>query len=229
MTSASPRPNLAIAAYRQLKRDIIRGVYAPGEKLRMSHLKERYALGVGPMREALSQLVGERLVTAVSQRGYRVAEMSIEELESLYDARAELEGLVLELAIARGGDDWEAGIVAKAHALAKVAEVHSAEDMLDVWDTRHQAFHSAIAAGCDSPHLLQARTWLFDQAERYRHLWLCQTVFSAEALDAKRQEHAALTDAILARDTPTARAMMREHLMTPVPIIKEVLREQGLV
>lgn len=226
MTSASPRPNLAIAAYRQLKRDIIRGVYAPGEKLRMNHLKERYALGVGPMREALSQLVGERLVTAVSQRGYRVAEMSIEELESLYDARAELEGLVLELAIARGGDDWEAGIVAKAHALAKVAEVHSAEDMLDVWDTRHQAFHSAIAAGCDSPHLLQARTWLFDQAERYRHLWLCQTVFSAEALDAKRREHAALTDAILARDTPTARAMMREHLMSPVPIIKEVMQQR---
>ena len=72
MTSASPRPNLAIAAYRQLKRDIIRGVYAPGEKLRMSHLKERYALGVGPMREALSQLVGERLVTAVKPGNHLV-------------------------------------------------------------------------------------------------------------------------------------------------------------
>ncbi|NWO09111.1 DNA-binding transcriptional regulator CsiR [Chromohalobacter salexigens] len=229
MTRASPRPNLAIGAYRHLKRDIIRGAYAPGEKLRMSDLKTRYDLGVGPMREALSQLVSERLVTAVSQRGYRVAEMSLKELEDLYDARAQLEGLVLELAIARGGDDWEAQILAKAHALSKVVEVHSADEMLDIWDARHQAFHGAIVAGCDSPHLLQTRAWLFDQAERYRHLWLCQTVFSMEALDAKRREHAALTDAILARDAATACTMMREHLMTPVPIIKEVLRDQGLV
>ncbi|MCI0508817.1 GntR family transcriptional regulator [Chromohalobacter marismortui] len=228
MTRASPRPNLAIGAYRHLKRDIIRGVYAPGEKLRMSDLKTRYDLGVGPMREALSQLVGERLVTTVSQRGYRVAEMSIKELEELYDARAQLEGLILELAIARGGDDWEAEILAKAHALSKVVEVHSAEDMLEVWDRRHQAFHSAIATGCDSPHLLQARTWLFDQAERYRHLWLCQTVFSDAALDTKRREHAALTDTILARDTAAARARMREHLMSPVPIIKRVLQQRGL-
>ncbi len=34
----------------------------------MSLLTARYALGVGPLREALSQLVAERLVTVVNQR-----------------------------------------------------------------------------------------------------------------------------------------------------------------
>tara|TARA_B100000678_G_scaffold261635_1_gene243266 strand:- start:1603 stop:2292 length:690 start_codon:yes stop_codon:yes gene_type:complete len=229
MTNASPRPNLAISAYQQLKSDIIRGVYAPGEKLLMSRLKVRYGLGIGPMREALSQLVSEHLVTAASQRGYRVAGMSVQELEAIYDARAHLEGLVLELAISRGDDDWEAEILAKAHTLAKVMEVNSADDMLDVWDARHKAFHSAIAAGCRSPHLLQARKALFDQAERYRHLWLCQTVFSEDALETKRQEHAALTEVILDRDASKAREMMLKHLMTPVPVIKQVLRDRGLV
>ncbi|MBZ9560256.1 MULTISPECIES: DNA-binding transcriptional regulator CsiR [Modicisalibacter] len=229
MTRDVPRPNLAISAHQRLKRDIIRGVFAPGEKLLMSRLKARYELGVGPLREALSQLIGERLVTAVSQRGYRVAGMSLQELEDVYDARAELEGLVLELAIARGDDDWEAQILARAHTLAKVMEVNSAEEMLDVWDARHQAFHTAIAAGCRSPHLLQARAALFDQAERYRHLWLCRTVFSDDALDAKRREHAALVEAILARDTPRARAMMRDHLMTPVPIIRQELEARALI
>ena len=51
----------AIDGYRWLKNDIIRGVYQPDEKLRMSLLTSRYALGVGPLREALSQLVAERL------------------------------------------------------------------------------------------------------------------------------------------------------------------------
>lgn len=229
MTQPAPRPNLAISAYRQLKRDIIRGVYAPGEKLLMSRLKARYDLGVGPVREALSQLVGEHLVTAVSQRGYRVAGMSEQELNDIYDARAHLEGLMLELAIARGGDEWEADILAKLHTLAKVVEVHNADEMLDVWDARHKAFHYAIVAGCQSPHLLRVRESLFDQAERYRHLWLCETVFSEAALEAKRREHAALVDAILARDSERACERMREHLMTPVPIIREALVARGLV
>lgn len=223
------RQNLGISAYHWLKRDIIRGVYPPDEKLLMSTLKSRYDLGVGPLREALSQLVAERLVVAISQRGYRVAPMSLTELRDIYDARAHLEGLILELAIARGDDAWEADILAKAHTLSKVVEVSGPEEVLDVWDNRHKAFHTAIAAGCGSHHLLQARAGLFDQAERYRHLWLCETVFSTDALETKRQEHAALVEAILARDSTRATHLMREHLMTPVPIITDKLRERGLV
>lgn len=224
----SPRQNLAISAYNWLKRDIIRGLFQPGEKLLMSRLKEHYGLGIGPLREALSQLVAERLVVAISQRGYRVASMSLAELHDLYDARAQLEGLILKLAIERGDDAWEASILATAHTLAKVMEVNTPEELLEVWDTRHQAFHTAIASGCRSPHLLQVRESLFDQVERYRHLWLRETVLSEEALERKRQQHAALVDVILARQAERAAEMMREHLMTPVPIITEVMRRRGL-
>ncbi|MGJ7456180.1 DNA-binding transcriptional regulator CsiR [Halomonas sp. MA07-2] len=228
MDTTSPRQNLGISAYRWLKQDIIRGAFQPGEKLLMSRLKERYDLGVGPLREALSQLVAERLVVAISQRGYRVAPMSLAELADLYDARAELEGLVLRLAIERGDDAWEAGVLARAHTLAKVMEVNSPDELLDVWDARHKAFHTAIASGCRSPHLLQVREGLFDQVERYRHLWLRATVFSERALARKREEHTALVEVILARDVERAAEMMREHLMTPVPIIIEAMQRQGL-
>ncbi|RCV86696.1 DNA-binding transcriptional regulator CsiR [Billgrantia montanilacus] len=225
---SSPRQNLGISAYSWLKHDITRGVFQPGEKLLMSRLKERYDLGIGPLREALSQLVAERLVVAISQRGYRVAPMSMAELTDLYDARAQLEGLILKLAIERGDDSWEADILAKAHTLSKVMEVNTPDELLDVWDTRHQAFHTAIASGCRSPHLLQVRESLFDQVERYRHLWLCETVLSEAALERKRREHAALVDVILERKAERAADMMREHLMTPVPIITEVMRRRGL-
>ena len=50
----------SLDGYRWLKNDIIRGNFQPDEKLRMSLLTSRYALGVGPLREALSQLVAER-------------------------------------------------------------------------------------------------------------------------------------------------------------------------
>lgn len=228
METEAPRQNLAINAYRTLKHDIIRGRYAPEEKLLMSRLKERYGVSTGPLREALSQLVADRLVVAISQRGYRVAPMSLAELNDIYDARAQLEGLILRLAIERGDDDWEASVVATAHRLAKVTEISSPDELLDGWDFRHKAFHTAIASGCNSPHLLQMRHTLFDQVERYRHLWLQETVMSSDALELKRQEHAALVEVILARDAERAAVQMRDHLMTPVPIITRVLEARGI-
>ncbi len=225
---ASPRPNQGINAYRWLKQDIISGALAPDTKLLMTHLRDRYGLGTGPLREALSQLVAERLVVAISQRGYRVASMSIAELEDIYDARAHLESLIVEMAIARGDDTWEANIIAQSHTLSKVMDVSGPNDVLDVWDHRHKAFHTAIAAGCGSQHLMQVRAQLFDQAERYRHLWLRETVFSSTALEQKRAEHAKLVRLILNRDASGASAYVREHLLTPVPIIIDVMHRRKL-
>lgn len=223
------RQNQAVAAYGRLKQDIVAGHFRPGDKLLMSHLKARYGIGTGPMREALSQLVTERLVTAVSQRGFRVAKMSLAELNDIYDARAHLEAMIVGLAVQRGDEHWEAQVIASAHTLASVAEIRSADEMLSLWDKRHQAFHTAIAAGCGSEKLMEMRAGLLGQAERYRQLWLRQTVYSPEALQQKRQEHAALVEVLLKRDADQASQMMLDHLLSPVPIITAIVREARLV
>ncbi|STL78326.1 GntR family transcriptional regulator [Escherichia coli] len=199
----------SLDGYRWLKNDIIRGNFQPDEKLRMSLLTSRYALGVGPLREALSQLVAERLVTVVNQKGYRVASMSEQELLDIFDARANMEAMLVSLAIARGGDEWEADVLAKAHLLSKLEACDASEKMLDEWDLRHQAFHTAIVAGCGSHYLLQMRERLFDLAARYRFIWLRRTVLSVEMLEDKHDQHQTLTAAVLARDTARASELMR--------------------
>lgn len=225
---ADAKENLGIRAYKLLKIDIIKGIFQPDEKLRMSVLKARYDLGIGPLREALSQLVAEHLVVAISQRGYRVAPMSLAELNDIYDARAQVEAMMLGLAIERGDDAWEANILAKSYQLAKLTEMSSTEGLLDIWDRRHSDFHTAMVVGCNSPHLMKVRAGLFDKVQRYRFLWLKETVFSAQALEAKRQEHAALVDATLERQKDKAVVLMHEHLMSPVPIIAQVMRQQSV-
>ena len=195
--TAIPQPT-AIDGYRWLKNDIIRGVYQPDEKLRMSLLTSRYELGVGPLREALSQLVAERLVTVVNQKGYRVAPMSEQELLDIFDARANMEAMLVALAIERGDDAWEAEILARAHMLSKLESIDASEQMLDEWDQRHQA-------------------------ARYRFIWLRKTVLSVEMLEDKHDQHQTLTEAILARDAARASELMRQHLLTPIPIIQQAM------
>ncbi len=228
MAVPEEKNNLANLAYAALKRDITEGVFQPGDKLLMSGLKERYEIGAGPMREALSRLVAERLVTAISQRGFRVAAMSIEEMKDIYFARAQLEAMITELAVARGGDEWEAGVVATAHTLSRVTEIQSADEMLSVWDSRHKAFHYAIASGCGSQKLMELRETMLDQAERYRQLWLRETVFSAAALQTKQEEHRELIDILLSGDAQASRRLMFDHMMNPIPIIIRILEARGL-
>ncbi len=186
----------------------------------MSLLTSRYELGVGPLREALSQLVAEGLVTVINQKGYRVAPMSEQELLDIFDARANMEAMLVRLAIERGGEEWEADLLARMHLLNKLESRDASEMMLDEWDQRHQAFHTAIVAGCGSRYLLQMRERLFDLAARYRYVWLRKTVLSVAMLEEKHGEHQRLLDAVLARDADKAGELMYQHLLTPIPIIR---------
>jgi len=171
----------------------------------------------------VANLVAERLVTVVNQKGYRVAPMSEQELLDIFDARANMEAMLVRLAIERGGDEWEAELLARAHLLNKLESCEASEHLLDEWDQRHQAFHTAIVAGCGSQYLLQMRERLFDLAARYRFIWLRTTVLSVEMLEDKHVQHQTLVDAILARDAEQASALMREHLLTPIPIIQQAM------
>lgn len=167
--------------------------------------------------------MAERLVTVVNQKGYRVASMSEAELLDIFDARANMEAMLVRLAIERGDDAWEAEILARAHMLSKLEASDASEHMLDEWDQRHQAFHSAIVAGCGSHYLLQMRERLFDLAARYRFIWLRETVLSVEMLEDKHIQHHTLTEAILAREAARASELMRQHLLTPIPIIRQAM------
>ena len=127
MTEATITPttqssdNFATQVLGQLKQDILTGYFKPGAKLKMARLKERYQVGVSPLREALSQLLVEQLVIVENQRGFTVHPISAEEMKDIYHTRAQIEGLCVSQAVELGDDAWEAGILAAAHQLKKSA------------------------------------------------------------------------------------------------------------
>ena len=69
-------------------------------------LTSRYALGAGPLREALSQLVAERLGHGGESKRASGGVHVRAELLDIFDACANMEAMLVSLAIARGGDEW---------------------------------------------------------------------------------------------------------------------------
>lgn len=223
--------NFAGQVVHQLKQDILNGYFAPGEKLKMARLKARYHVGVGPLREALSQLLVEQLVVVENQRGFRVHPISKAELADIYHTRAHIESLCVKLAVEQGDDAWEAGIVASAHQLKKAAallnaslsqasDTESARDNMQKWEALHHGFHSAITSGCESPTLLDVRRSLYEKASRYRNLWLKQHMVNNQVFDANQKDHDELMDALLSRNSELACQLVYEHLLGPFKLLQ---------
>ena len=107
----------------------------------------------------------------------------------------------------------EAGILSSAHTLQKISDC--IENQPHEWERRHQAFHTAIASGCQSPTLLQVRRWLYEKASRYRNLWLNKNMTGPEIFAKNQQQHQDLITALLQRDIQLAKQLTAEHLLSP--------------
>ena len=210
---------LSDQAYQRLRADIIHGVLPPDEKLRIEHLRQDYGVGASPLREALSRLTADGFVTAEGQRGFRVAPMSVEDLEDLTRMRILLEKQALSQSIKHGDDAWESRIVAAFYQLEKVEE--SAERDPTEWEKRNHDFHEALIAGCTSHWLRRFYGILYDQHKRYRNI-----SFTTEIPRDIHQEHEELRNAALARDTKRACAAIEHHIQRTAEITLKVLREE---
>jgi len=116
------RDNTASKILDSLKNDIISGEYLPKQKLHIKTLKEKYNVGTSPLREALSQLMANDLVVSKNQRGFYVSDISLEDLTDIYQTRAKIESLCIEMSIDKGDDYWEANLIAASHRLNKYSK-----------------------------------------------------------------------------------------------------------
>jgi GntR family transcriptional regulator, carbon starvation induced regulator len=204
----SASTTLTDLAYARLREDILSGQLMPGMKLRVEHLKAAYGTGASPIREALSRLTGDGLTHAEGRRGFRVSEVSRDELMDITDLRILMETRSLALAIEAGDDDWEAGILASFHRLSKLDEDLNLRQPGKEWEERHRDFHSALVCACPSRWLKYFREILFDQSERYRRLALS----NAPGQRPVAEEHRAIMEASLERDVTRACELLTAHM-----------------
>ncbi len=203
-----------------IRADIISGALEPGAKLAVEHIRKRYGVGSSTIREALSLLLPDGLVTARGQRGFAVSPISIEDLQDLSNTRILLETNALRESIASGGDDWETGIIASFHHLSKAQEAlgRGIERSAAEWEIRNHQFHEATTAACGSRWVLRMLDILHHHTERYRRLALTDTSIPRDV----HAEHQALMEATLARDADTACDVAAAHIQRTTDVLAEL-------
>jgi GntR family carbon starvation induced transcriptional regulator len=200
-----------------IERDIIAGDLAPGARLGISELVQRYDIGATPLREGLSRLVSRGLIVGIGQRGFRVADVSREDLLDITGMRTLVEIEALRLAISNGDDAWEAGIISTLHQMRRYIQRTGTDfrEGAPDFDRLHKGFHTALLAACESKRLLSAHSDLYDQAYRYRRVMM-RSFDSGKKFVAAHQN---LADKVLARDIEGAQAMLASHLHSTLDFV----------
>lgn len=196
----------------RIRADILGGRLRPGQRLKFPELSEQYGVSTGAVREALLKLVAKNLVSSEAHHGFQVTDVTARGLADLTDTRTEIESLTLSRAISEGGLAWQAQVLAAHHTFEQTPRGDGDQPSED-WLLAHADFHTALLAGCANPRLRDLAASLREEAELYRR-WSRPTPAEARHWtdQAVHQEHRDLLDAVMARDSERADAVLRHMI-----------------
>jgi DNA-binding GntR family transcriptional regulator len=200
MTDDSELPQ-GQGAYRRLLDDIRSGALAPGARLRETDLAERLGISRTPVREAIRQLEADGLVVHLPRQGATIRSLDHAEVVELYEMRAVLEGTAARLA-ARAASDIELAELAALNAeLATSPPGPQAREV-------NRQFHRSLLDAARNRFLLKSMSAL----QKTLLILGPSTLADPSRANGAVAEHAAVLDALAARDGVAAEIAMRAHV-----------------
>ena len=88
-------PSTTYKIYNKLKKSLIGGDLTPGTKLKIDDLKKKYQTGTNPIRESLTLLIADDLVTKIDQKGFKVSDATQEKFNEILKTRIWIESIAL--------------------------------------------------------------------------------------------------------------------------------------
>jgi len=188
----------------ELRAALLRGEYAPRQRLIESELVEQYDTSRFVLRTVFTTLANEGLVELQPNRGARVREISVQEAIEITEIRRAVEGFVAARAAERIGDDE----IADFRALG--AEMTAAVERADMvlYSELNARLHGrvrSIAGHTSATRILEQLN-----GQMVRHQFRLSLVPGRPSVSLP--EHLAIVDAVCARDPDAAERAMRVHL-----------------
>ena len=213
----------SVSAYSKIREDILASKFPPNHKLKVKELSGLYDIGVIPIREALSRLESEELVTHVGQTGFTVSQISKEDLRSLVETRILIESLALELSIKNFSNKWEEELVLAFHRLHRtdrVVEINGLRTINRNWIKYHHSFHLTLINNSGLPWLNKFCSELLDHSTKYG---VFITVEYPNLSRKSAKEHKDLYDCVLSKDSESSKNLLKQHYHTSIEHILKFL------
>ena len=186
-------------------RDAIRnGILKPGERLMEIQLAEELGVSRTPVREAIRKLELEGYVIMMPRRGTYVANLSIRDVNEVFEIRTSLDSLASGLAAERITDEE---LERLQRLLVLIGEYIETNDMEKIVETDTE-FHDLLYQASRNTRLVGIIFNLREQLTRFR----TTSMGFPGRLAATLEEHRRIVEAIAQGDVKEAQAAAEYHM-----------------
>jgi DNA-binding GntR family transcriptional regulator len=202
----------------RLREQILNGELREGEQLRQDAIAAEFQISRIPVREALSHLAAEGLITIVANRGAVVSSLAPEEIEQLFETRAVLECYMLRQAIP---NLTEADFARAEEILKQYEESLEKDSEMKNWGDWNWSLHSTLYAPANRPLMMSYIKTLNNNCDRYTRLHLLVT--REQHLAGKA--HQDLLDACRSRNPDIASFALWKHITDAGIYLKKFIQK----
>ena len=209
---------LAVNVYDALRAAILRGDYPFGAHLGEVELAKSLGTSRTPVREALRLLTADGLVTALPNKGVRVASWTGQDLNEIYELRALLEGYGARQAAPR----IDLPMLDHLDELCDEMQMASRpgpEQDLDLLSKLNTEFHRAIYIASDNDRL----EGLIETLVKIPLVLSTFSRYSGEDLERSQKQHSELVLALRHRDGMWAESVMKAHILSARSVLVDSL------
>lgn len=190
----------ALAHYRTLRERIIAGEIGAERRLYESGLTDELGTSRTPIREALTMLEKDGILTR-ERRGFRVRTRTLQEVLDYFDVRGALEAAAAEAASLRATE------LERAQMSAMLRDAAGTTDVA-VRAVIHQRWHHKLHASSHNAALVDFITRAETMISLHQRPWTTSIAGTSDS----QSEHEEVLDAVLRRDPELARERMARHM-----------------
>ena len=206
--------NLTQQAFRYIRDEIIRGKVDGWQHLTEGYFAERFGISKSPVREALNRLESEGLITIVPRRGAFVVQLSVQDIEEIFELREALEALVVKDAV------LDEKILARMRAAVMSAKHYLEEGDKTNYIRADAAFHSILAEASSNSRLKKIL-----ENMRNQMLIVRSRTFELSSHTSVKQ-HLHILEALEQGKRDVAADLMVEHIRTVRARLLNYLRQR---
>ena len=204
--------------FENIRQAIVKGIFAPGERLMEIQLADDLGVSRTPVREAIRKLELEGFVVMIPRRGTYVANLSIKDINDVYEIRISLDVLAAGLAAERIEPEELEELNRLLLEISEAARTGPMDKIVRL-DT---AFHDVLYKASRNDRLRNIINNLREQITGIRGTSMRYPGRLADTLE----EHRALVDSLAARDSERAQAAARIHLENAEHTLLKAMAEE---
>jgi DNA-binding GntR family transcriptional regulator len=209
---------LSDEVFQALVKDILSGVVQPGARLDEPSICRKFEVSRTPVREALRRLSGTGLVEVAPGKGVAVARIDVEQLNDMFEALAEFEGLCSRLSAVR-----MTALEKKRLQIVNASRQKKIGDGYDNFADMNNEFHEFIYLGAHNSSIASVTRSFRQRLAPFRALQ-----FVVGHTEYSFHEHDGIVDAITASDVDRAYSLMRDHVTgAGLQVIEHFSRREG--